>query len=123
HHRFAQSRQALLAPASALTHLKQRRGLLSFVPCGSKEGCGLGMKMKRMTPPARRIGGAAVLDSPCRRSRARVRAVPLHTFPSAHHALGASPGLAIGVGAALLLAGRKLFWFFVAAVGFVAAME
>jgi hypothetical protein len=49
--------------------------------------------------------------------------VPLHTLPSAHHALGASPGLAIGVGAALLLAGRKLFWFFVAAVGFVAAME
>ncbi|HEV7402861.1 MAG TPA: DUF4203 domain-containing protein [Chthoniobacteraceae bacterium] len=49
--------------------------------------------------------------------------MPLHPLPSAHHVLGASPGLAIGVGAALLLAGRKLFWFFVAAVGFVAAME
>jgi hypothetical protein len=49
--------------------------------------------------------------------------VPLHALPSAHHALGASPGIAIGVGAALLLAGRKLFWFFVAAVGFVAALE
>lgn len=46
-----------------------------------------------------------------------------HAFPSPHHALAASPGLAVGVGAALLLAGRKLFWFFVAAVGFVAALE
>lgn len=34
-----------------------------------------------------------------------------------------APGVAIGMGAALLLAGRKLFWFFVAAVGFVAALE
>src|SRR3954454_15552467 len=49
--------------------------------------------------------------------------MPLETLPSAHHALGSSPVIAIGVGAALLLAGRKLFWFFVAAVGFVAAME
>jgi uncharacterized membrane protein YeaQ/YmgE (transglycosylase-associated protein family) len=43
--------------------------------------------------------------------------MPLHSLPAA------SPGIAIGVGAALLLAGRKLFWFFVAAVGFVGAME
>lgn len=49
--------------------------------------------------------------------------MPLETLPSAQHLLGASPGIVIGVGAALLFAGRKLFWFFVAAVGFVAALE
>lgn len=52
-----------------------------------------------------------------------MRRVSPETLPSTQHLLSASPGIAIGVGVALLLAGRKLFWFFVAAVGFVAAME
>jgi hypothetical protein len=37
--------------------------------------------------------------------------------------LGLAPGIVIGIGAALLLAGRKFFWLFVGAVGFFATLR
>src|SRR3954463_6112389 len=46
--------------------------------------------------------------------------VPLPSLPTSPEALALSPGMALGSGAALLVAGRKLFWLFVGAVGFFA---
>src|SRR3954452_9789134 len=50
-------------------------------------------------------------------------AVPLTTLPTSPEALAVSPGIALGIGAALLVAGRKLFWLFVGAIGFFTAMR
>jgi hypothetical protein len=46
--------------------------------------------------------------------------VPLESVPFSSEALAVSPGVALGIGAALIVAGRRLFWLFVGAVGFFA---
>src|SRR3954469_9503900 len=49
--------------------------------------------------------------------------MPLEQFRSLRGDLAESPILLLAVGAALLCAGRKLFWLFIAAVGFFGAMR
>ena len=49
--------------------------------------------------------------------------MPLHHLPSSGENFAQSPLVELAVGAALLLAGRKLFWLFVAAVGFLGALR
>ncbi len=49
--------------------------------------------------------------------------MPLHHLPSTSEQIAQSPLLPIGLGAALLIAGRRLFWLFIGAIGFFAAMR